>query len=201
MEAIDTNQLTREEAEKVVEFCREKLSHIIQLMNIQGEVSAHVREDGHIVLEIQNSSDLGILIGKEGSTLRALQTVLRVLVVKKFNKKAMLMLDADNYLMKREEALIDQAYAAVQRVERTCHKVQLRPMNSMERRIIHSTLANEDNIHTYSIGEGPDRRVVIAPGPRDDRDYADDYRERQPEPADHYQPASDQGDYAYTPKP
>ena len=67
-------------------------------------------------------------------------------------------------LLKREEALKDIAYAAVQRVEETNRKVQLKPMNSVERRIIHTTLASEPNIHTYSIGEGQDRRVVIAPG-------------------------------------
>ncbi len=162
-----------------MEFCREKLATIIERMGFGAKAEARIREDGHILLEIVGGEDLGLLIGKEGNTLRALQTILRVLVVKRFDKKAMLILDADNYLLKREEALIDTAYAAVERVEKTLRKVQLKPMNSVERRIIHMTLANEENVHTYSVGEGADRRVVIAPGKvrsqesfRDTGDYA-----------------------------
>ena len=163
---MEFDQIAQEELTTAGEYCKKTMETILEKMDFKAVVIPVVKEDGRLILQMSDCPDMGLIIGKDGNTLRALQTVLRVLVMKKFEKKAHILLDADNYLLKREEALKDTAYAAVERVEQTRRKVQLKPMNSVERRIIHTTLAEETNIHTYSIGEGQDRRVVIAPGPR-----------------------------------
>lgn len=162
---MEFDPISPAEFQELAQFSKETLENILEKMQFVGTVNPRIREsENTLVLDIVAEADLGLLIGKDGNTLRALQTIMRVLLMKRFGKKAQILLDADNYLLKREESLKDTAYAALQRVEETNRKVQLKPMNSVERRIVHMTLAEEPNIHTYSIGEGPDRRVVIAPG-------------------------------------
>ena len=161
---MEFETIAPEQMTEVAEYCKETMQTILLKMDFQALVVPVVREDLTIVVQLSECPDMGLIIGKDGNTLRALQTILRVLIMKKFSQKVHILIDADNYLLKREEALKDTAYAAVQRVEETNRKVQLKPMNSVERRIIHTTLAGEPNIHTYSIGEGQDRRVVIALG-------------------------------------
>ena len=167
---MEFDHIAQNELADVGAYCKETMETILEKMDFKGTVTPNIKEDGRMILQVSDCLDMGLIIGKDGNTLRALQTILRVLVMKKFSKKAHILLDADNYLLKREEALKDTAYAAVERVEKTRRKVQLKPMNSVERRIIHMTLQDEPNIHTYSIGEGQDRRIVIAPGSREQND-------------------------------
>ena len=140
---MEFDMVSQDELQALSDFCKSTLETILQKMGFPGVVQPSIRaEESLLVLEITGIDDLGMIIGKDGNTLRALQTIARVLIMKKFGKKAQILLDADHYLMKREEALKDTAFAAVQRVEETRRKVQLKPMNSLERRIVHMALAN-----------------------------------------------------------
>jgi spoIIIJ-associated protein len=107
-------------------------------------------------------SELGMLIGKHGQTLDALQYLLNIVANKESSKRVKILLDVENYRKRREETLTRLAQRLADRVKRRREKVVLEPMNPQERKIIHMTLQNDDRIITYSEGDEPFRRVVVA---------------------------------------
>ncbi|HBT19796.1 MAG TPA: protein jag [Peptococcaceae bacterium] len=113
-----------------------------------------------------NGRNLGILIGRRGETLDALQYLVNLVVNKRLSKvgnRAKIILDAEGYRKKREKTLIRLAKKLSEKVKRTGTKIVLEPMNPQERRIIHSALQGDEKIQTYSEGVEPYRKVVIAP--------------------------------------
>lgn len=106
---------------------------------------------------------MGLIIGYRGETLDSLQYLLSLVVNKNHNniyKKVVL--DVENYRKKREETLIKVAQKVAYKVRKSKRPYKLEPMNPYERRIIHSTLQEFNDIITYSEGEEPFRRVIIS---------------------------------------
>jgi spoIIIJ-associated protein len=145
------------------------LENLLRLMDVEAEVEARAPEtagDGvgliEAVLDV-TGDDLGILIGRRGSTLASLQYILNLIVGKQLGHRVSYGVDVDGYRRRREEALVSLARRMADRVRGTGRSVTLEPMPPNERRIVHITLAEDPEVMTVSIGEGEARKVAITP--------------------------------------
>ncbi len=118
-------------------------------------------QEKHLLIDLEGE-DMGILIGKRGQTLDALQYLVNLAVNKNSESYISIMLDTENYRQRRKETLETLAMNLAKKVKHTRKNVVLEPMNPYERRIIHSALQNDRYVTTYSEGEEPYRNVVIA---------------------------------------
>lgn len=119
------------------------------------------QKDKHLYIDL-TGDDMGILIGKRGQTLDALQYLVNLVVNKKSPYYISVMLDTENYRQRRKETLESLAFNLAKKVKHTKRNVVLEPMNPYERRIIHAALQNDKYVTTRSEGEEPFRHVVIA---------------------------------------
>lgn len=108
------------------------------------------------------SKELGYLIGYRGETLYALQNILSAIAIKGIENKVRVILDIEGYKAKREKTLEDLAEKVAKTVLRTKKSIKLEPMQAYERKIIHSKLQKNSKIDTTSIGEEPNRRIVVS---------------------------------------
>ncbi|GFN37118.1 RNA-binding cell elongation regulator Jag/EloR [Tepidimicrobium xylanilyticum] len=145
-----------------IEIVENFLSKILLSMRIKGTVMAK-RENNIINVEIMNinSSDMGIIIGKRGNTLDAIQYLLSLSINRNREDYIKVILDVKGYRKKREETLIKLANRMAEKSKLSKKPIKLEPMNPYERRIIHSALQNVSGVSTYSEGEEPYRRVII----------------------------------------
>ncbi len=143
-------------ADKAKEF----LSKVFELAG--EDVTIDTEADGDVLKVNLSGPDMGIVIGKRGETLDALQHLTSLAVNKGDSGFMKISLDAENYREKRNEALESLAQKLANKVMRTRRSTTLEPMNAYERRIIHSTLQDHESVTTYSIGQGINRKVVIA---------------------------------------
>lgn len=153
----NSNKEELEEAKKDVE---EFLKIFIQKLEKRLEYSVKL-EKNEILVNI-NGEDCGSLIGYRGETLNAMQTIISSIANKKVKERIKIILDIQNYREKREKNLIELAEKVSKTVLRNGKNITLEPMSPYERKIIHSALQENNRIETYSIGEGDNRRVVIA---------------------------------------
>ena len=115
------------------------------------------------MMKITLSGDnMGIIIGKRGDTLDALEHLTSLSINRGDGEYVKVVLDTENYREKRQQTLVKLANNLARSVVKNRRKVTLEPMSSNERRIIHSTLQNNPDVDTYSVGEEPNRRIVIA---------------------------------------
>lgn len=136
------------------------LQELTRLMGV--EVTIAMGKDEENNLHIQMSGDtLGVLIGRRGETLDALQYLTSLRVNRGQEGYTRVTLDTENYRAKREDTLIRLANRMANRAVKTGRKVSLEPMNPYERRIIHSALQANEAVDTHSEGEDPNRHVVI----------------------------------------
>ena len=160
-------EYTLEAAEnnEAAQFLREML----RLMNIDAQVLANVSEEDGVRLRI-DSSGMGVLIGHRGETLDAIQylTSLHVNRSRKEHGFTRITVDTEGYRDRREETLARLARKVASQVRSTGRARTLEPMNPYERRVLHATLQNNPYVITYSEGEEPNRRVVIAPKGREE---------------------------------
>lgn len=142
-------------------LAKQFLSSIFDAMNLDVSIKAKSEEDS-LKVDLEGDS-MGIIIGKRGDTLDSLQYLTSLVVNHENNDYIRLTIDTENYREKRQEALLSLAKRLAQKVARTGKKHTLEPMNPYERRIIHSSLQDNDQVTTFSVGEDPYRKVVIAP--------------------------------------
>lgn len=136
------------------------LGNVLDAMGIFGVVDIEEEEDA---LNINiTGSNMGVLIGRRGETLNALQYITSLVVNKNTDKYVRVSIDTENYRKKREETLIKLANKLAERAIKYRKNVTLEPMNPYERRIIHASLQNNSQVTTYSTGEDANRRVVIS---------------------------------------
>ena len=138
----------------------EFLSKIFELTGEEVQVDAV--KDGETLKVNLSGPDMGIVIGKRGETLDALQHLTSLVVNRGDCDFMKVSLDAENYREKRNDALESLAHKLASKVARTRRSTTLEPMNAYERRIIHSALQDNENVTTYSVGQGINRKVVIA---------------------------------------
>ena len=143
----------------VANFIKEKLSELLKNMNIECKFEANVRDEQ---INIKMYSDKNnILIGKNGQTLMAIQTILRQMVHNEIGIYPYILLDVENYKEKKISNLERNAKRIAKEVIKTKIDVSLDNMNSYERRIVHNVLTKFKNISTESVGEEPNRHIVI----------------------------------------
>ncbi len=139
----------------IVDFLRP----IFEKMEITANLDI-IHEEDHITVRL-TGDDIGIVIGRRGETLDSLQYLLSLVVNRKAGEYTRVVLDVADYRQKREETLIRLANRVADKVTRYKKSLTLEPMNPYERRIIHSTLQNHKYVDTQSIGEEPNRKVVV----------------------------------------
>lgn len=147
--------------EKPAHKARQLLEQIVKLMGLEVEFQVEENENG-IYIGMQGP-DLGILIGRRGETLNALQYLINLSANKNQEHKQRIILDIEGYRKRREETLRKLALKMANKARQKGRSVVLEPMNSMERRIIHTTLQGMNDINTFSEGEEPNRKIIIAP--------------------------------------
>ncbi len=138
------------------------LNDVFAAMNMGVVVSVKYDETAE-EMDIDLSGDeMGVLIGKRGQTLDSLQYLVSLVVNKESDNYIRVKLDTENYRERRKETLENLAKNIAYKVKRTRRPISLEPMNPYERRIIHSALQNDKYVTTYSEGEEPFRKVVVA---------------------------------------
>ena len=160
--SIESNDI---DSPDIVTVSREVINNLISNMGVN--VICNLRQSdsediGGPVFEIEGD-DSGLLIGRKGETLRSLQFLVRYLVSKKTGQRAHLSLDVEGYDERRRQSLSNLANRVSQRVVKTGRSIELEPMNARERRVVHMSLSDRDDVFTESSGSGEDRRVVISP--------------------------------------
>ena len=136
------------------------LQEVTKLMGVNVSVAVKNDEEGNVRVNMEGDT-LGILIGRRGETLDALQYLTSLQVNKGQDDYTRVTLDTEGYRAKREEALVRLANRMANRAQKTGRKVSLEPMNPYERRILHSALQDHPAVTTHSEGEEPNRHVVI----------------------------------------
>lgn len=145
------------------------LSTIFEGMNIKVDID--IKCEGDSLLANLSGENMGIIIGKRGDTLDSLQYLTSLVVNKESEDYYKVTLDTENYREKRQESLKALSARLADKVARTGRKFTLEPMNPYERRLIHFNLQDNDSVTTYSVGEEPYRRVVIAPKNQPEKTY------------------------------
>ena len=145
--------------EDIINYIKEYISNVAKSMNL--EINLEVRESEEIFNVVMISDNNSILIGKDGRTLNSLQTLIRQSIQNETGFNIKVNLDASNYRAKKVKYFEYDIKNIVREVQKTKMDIKLDPMNSYQRRIVHSLVSNYDNIETESVGEEPNRCVVI----------------------------------------
>lgn len=136
------------------------LEDLFKAMDLEAQID--IRQKNDTLLVNIEGPNMGILIGRRGQTLDSVQYLLSLVVNKNSDKYLKVFVDTENYRQKREDTLIRLANKIASKVNKVGKTMALEPMNPYERRIIHASLQNNPFIQTYSEGEEPFRKVVIA---------------------------------------
>lgn len=143
-----------------IAVAEEFLQSIFAQMDLSVDIEQAVNAD-NITFNFKGD-DLGILIGKHGQTLDALQYLTNLAANRDSDERVKIVLDVENYRKRRTETLNRLALRLADKVRRSGERITLEPMSPHERKIIHMALQNDHRIATYSEGEEPYRKVVIA---------------------------------------
>ena len=147
---------------EVIERAKKFLSEVLVEMHIEAEIS--VEETDYSIVFNLSGKNLGMLIGKHGQTLDALQYLTNLAANKNDSENRVhFVLDVENYRERRTETLQKLAKSVADRAVRMRQDVKLEPMNRHERRIIHTALQNNDRVETRSAGEEPYRYIIVSP--------------------------------------
>ena len=149
--------------EEQAEVAEEFLLGLLDRMDLDADVDHNV-VDGVMYVDIlagQDAEGMGLLIGRHGQTLDALQEVVRCAVQRRTESRCRVMVDVEDYRKRRRSQLIQRVRSVAARVRRTGKPERMDAMNPYERKIVHDAAAEVGGVETASEGEEPDRRVVI----------------------------------------
>jgi len=150
-------QMVEEDTERAGDF----LEGLLDALDVDGDITTWVDEvGGHIDLE---GADLEVLVGPNGETLDALQELTRLAVLRQTKRRVRLLIDINGFRVRQREQLTSMVRATVEQVIRTREDHELQPMSPAERKIVHDAVAAIEGARTESLGEEPNRRVVIRP--------------------------------------
>ncbi len=143
------------------EIIVEYMNNVLGALKLEYDLEIDRQDNSYRVNILGDEQELGIVIGKRGVTLDSIQYLLSLIVNKHTDKFIRVIVDSSGYRKKREQTLISLAEKMANKVLTTNRPVKLEPMNSHERKIIHSALQDFDGVLTHSEGRDPYRRVVI----------------------------------------
>ena len=153
-------ELSKETQQVIAEKGKEFLEKMFAQMGLIVMIEKMFTND-KITFQV-HGEDLGILIGKHGQTLDAIQYLTNLVAHKEVSGHCHIVVDVENYRARREETLINLAKRLAAKVKRNRQKVSLEPMNAFERKIIHTALHDDKHIVTESAGDEPFRHIVIS---------------------------------------
>ncbi len=146
---------------EVIDYIKDLIVVITSYMDLKVNLEVRRRDDNILIKIFSNNN--GILIGKNGKTISALQNVIKQIIYTRTTHNLHIILDVENYKENRSKNIEYLAKKLAREVAQTKVEVKMDCMNSYERRIVHSTLAENKYVYTESIGEEPNRCVVIKP--------------------------------------
>lgn len=159
----DSGEPSHEEVEEQADAAAEFLQDLLDKMGIDADVEPHLA-DGVMYAEVwgaEGDDEMGILIGRHGAVIDALQELVRVVVGHKTGTRCRVTVDVEDYQKRRRARLISKAKDTAKRVQRSGRQESLEPMNAFERKIVHDVISSIGGLASESEGEDPDRRVVI----------------------------------------
>lgn len=152
-------QMTGYTKEMIIDYIKKFMKELSEKMDLEIQTEIRVEHDN---FQIQMLSDNNaILIGKDGRTLNAIQTILKQSVQAQIEVPLHIHVDASNYRAKQEHNFEYEMKKLMKEVEQTRMEIKLQPMNSYQRRIVHNLSNKFENIETFSTGEGMDRYITI----------------------------------------
>ncbi len=157
MEA-STSEWPAEPAERV----RLLVERVLDELDLDGEVELD-ESDEVITATVEGDEDYGLLIGRRGQTIDALQLLAFQAAFRGIRERKRVVVDAAGYRARREEVISERADRAAEKAIASDSEVELDPMNARERRIVHEHLKSRPEVETFSSGDDPHRRVVVAP--------------------------------------
>jgi spoIIIJ-associated protein len=157
-EELEPEDLPEEPAARVEAL----IDRVLDELDLDADVEVSESE-AEIVAEIDGDDDLGILIGRRGQTLDALQLLCYRAAFRGRGDRKRVSVDAAGYRDRRRELLAEEATVAADRAVRNGEPVRLEPMSSNERRMVHDVLKDRSDVETFSEGDDPERRVIVAP--------------------------------------
>jgi spoIIIJ-associated protein len=161
IEASPTGNAAGGDAAAEADVAKEIVGQLLTRMGIRCQVSSRATAEA-IVVDV-SGRDLGVLIGWRGETLRALQTMTNLLASRRLRPEQRVIVDVERYRQRRENTVREIAYRAARQVKVTGDPITLDAMQPFERRAIHLALESDPDVTTVSIGEEPERRVVVGP--------------------------------------
>lgn len=154
-------EIAAEDLQAQAEAAEDFLNGLIEHMGLEAEVgSTLTSRAAHVEL---SGGELGLLIGRRGATLEAIQEVTRAAVQRQIGRRAWVNLDIEGYRARRRVIVERRARQVAARVRKSGRPQELEPMSAYERKIVHDTLSDFRGVRTSSDGEGLDRHVVISP--------------------------------------
>lgn len=153
-------ELSKEDQQEIAEKGKQFLDDMFTQMGLTVVIEKMMTKD-KITFQV-HGEELGILIGKHGQTLDAIQYLTNLVAHKDVSGHCHIVVDVENYRSRREETLVNLAKRLASKVKRNRQKVSLEPMNAFERKIIHTALQGDKNVVTNSEGDEPFRHVVIS---------------------------------------
>lgn len=159
----DKPLVSEEEAERSEKAAGEFLESVLKVMGVDAKLESRVdRSENTVHIEL-SGENMGFVIGRRGETLDALQYLTTIVTNKKEDSRWRVTLDTENYREKRTASLIALANKTANQAVKTGKSIALEPMSPQERRIIHSALQDNKAVSTFSTGQEPRRKIVIAP--------------------------------------
>ncbi|MDQ2700272.1 MAG: KH domain-containing protein [Actinomycetota bacterium] len=138
------------------------VGRVLDQLELEGEVVIK-EEDEVITATVEGDEDYGLLIGRRGQTIDALQLLCFQAAFQGIRERKRVVLDAAGYRARREEIISERADRAAEKAIASGDEVELDPMTARERRIVHEHLKERTEVETFSAGDEPQRRVVVAP--------------------------------------
>ncbi len=161
-----TVELTEDELDDQADAAADFLEGVLSRMGIDASVEPNL-EDGTMYVDVLGTGpedeDMGLLIGRHGQTLEALQELTRMVVSRRTEMRCRIVVDVEDYKKRQRDRLEARAREIAQRVARSGREEELEPMNPYERKVVHDAVASVAGADTSSRGEEPERRVVIRP--------------------------------------
>ena len=154
---VETNNVS------ISDSAKNFLNSVFQAMDMEVNIDVKYEKEEELLDIELSGKEMGVLIGKRGQTLDALQYLTKLAVNNHKDNKIKVKIDTEDYRNRRKRTLENLANNMALKVKRTGRPAELEPMNPFERRIIHSTLQNNRYVTTHSEGEEPDRYVVVTP--------------------------------------
>ena len=145
--------------EDVAETAREFLGGLLEAIGLEAEITTSV-EGNSAFVDVAGDS-LGVLIGRRGQTLDALQELARTAVQRRLRARVRLLVDVEGYRARRRASLADYARAIAERAKARGTEIELEPMTAYERKIVHDAVSEIEGASSFSEGEEPQRKVVV----------------------------------------